>query len=193
MNLTIEQFEQIEAYLKGQLSEADAQNFEQELAQNNELRVEVQTQRQLRFGLASLALENRIKAAHTRHISAEKEAVVVPLLPQRSWFSNYWAAAASVVLVVGLALFYQNRYYISDEALAISDQEMSYKALPIEIPKNATEVDKKRRTLQKADWYFALAFIQKGEKQKAKTMLKRMATTEGHLYQAKAKKMLTKL
>ncbi len=192
MNLTITQFDQIEAYLKSQLSESDKYDFEQELAQNPDLEAELQTQQQLRSGLQTLALQSRIKAAQQRYARTQEpaEPVVIGINPKQNWLSSGWLAAASVVLILVFGWLYQARYYISGDVLAMADHEMSYKSLPMVFPKTATTTDKKRLTLQQADWYFALAYIKKGEKQKAKTMLKRITTAEGHLYQAKAKKLL---
>jgi hypothetical protein len=195
MNLTITQFDQIEAHLKGQLSEKNQADFEQKLAQSPDLQAELQTQMQLRSGLQTLALQSRIKAAQQRYAAPQErvEPVVTAISPKQNWLNAYWLAAASVILVLGFGWLYQARYYISSDVLAMADQEMSYKSLPMALPKTATTTDKKRLTLQQADWYFALAYIKKGEKQKAKTMLKRIATTEGHLCQSKAKKLVAKM
>jgi FtsZ-binding cell division protein ZapB len=218
MELTIEQFERIEAYLQGQLDTIKLLAFEAEMAENPALKEEVEAQRQVRFGLEVLAAEQRIKAAHRRHVEREvveetktesqieeKEvlAKTVPLGRTTSTPFSYtnWAVAASVVLVLGLGgWWYQNRYhnsqdsdYISPDALAMVAEENKYKALPIDFPKDANEADKRQLELQKIQWFMILDKIARGKKQEAKAELKKIAAIKGHPYQAKAKKLLEKL
>lgn len=191
MNLTLQQFERIEAYLSEDCTAIEKKSFEQDLTQDEALRVELDVQKSFRLGLSTLALQHRIEAAHQRHIAAE--AVVVPVIPVRRFNFGSWAMAASVVLVMGLGWLYQSQYYISGAVLAVAQQEMSLKSVPFEMPKNSSQADKNRLNFQRADWFFALAFIQKGEKQKAKTILTRMSKTNEHFYQDKAKKLLEKM
>jgi hypothetical protein len=207
MELTIEQFERIEAYLQGHLNTTKRLAFEAEMAQNPALKEEVEAQRQIRFGLDVLAIEQRIKAAHKRHV--EREAVeetitesqieekevltkTVPLgrtIPTPFSYTN-WAVAASVVLVLGLGgWWYQNNYYISSDVLAMTNEEViAYKKLPKVLPTNNNSIES-----QKAQWFTALARIQAKDKKEAVRILKRIAKTKGHPYQTKAKKLLEKL
>jgi hypothetical protein len=188
MNITIEQFDRIEAYLKGQLNGAEKQVFEQEIASNPALTAEVETQRKLRLGFETIAIENRIKAAHQRYENGQKK--VIPLNNSKSNFT-YWVAAASIVLVVGF--FYQQQYYISSDTMRLVDEEIQYKSLPIEIPNDASVVEKQQLLSQKANWYMTLVLLKKGEKKKAKIRLQRMVDTPNHPYQSKAKRLLDRL
>ena len=191
MNLTLQQFERIEAYLSADCTAAEKKSFEQDLTQDEALRAELDVQKSFRLGLSTLALQYRIQDAHQRYALQETEVVAFV----RIW-KNYFgtlAVAASVVFILGLGWLYQSQYYISGAVLAVAQQEMSLKSVPFGMPKNSSQADKNRLNFQRADWFFALAFIQKGEKQKAKTILTRMSKTNGHLYQDKAKKLLEKM
>ena len=191
MNLTLQQFERIEAYLSEDASATEKRSFEDELRQDAALQAELDVQKSFRFGLSTLALQHRIEAAHQRYASQEPE--VVAFVPIWKNYFGTLAVAASVAFILGLGWLYQSQYYISGAVLAVAHQEMSLKSVPFEMPKNSSQADKNRLNFQRADWFFALAFIQKGEKQKAKTILTRMSKTDGHLYQDKAKKLLEKM
>lgn len=200
MELTIEQFERIEAYLQGHLDTIKILAFEAEMAQNPALKEEVEAQRQIRFGLEVLAIEQRIKAAHQRYVEQEQDvevqAKIVPLGRTKTTSFSYtnWAAAASVVMILGLGgWWYQDRYYISSDAMAMTDQEMTYKNLPKVLPDSASIIDRNSVDLQKAQWFIALARIQAKDKKEAVRLLKLIAKTDGHPYQTKAKKLLKKL
>ncbi|WP_234736901.1 tetratricopeptide repeat protein [Tellurirhabdus bombi] len=109
MKLTPEQYELIEAYLNGQLSAADQKDLEHEIQANAELAAEMQTQRDLRVGLRTITIQNRVQAALKRYKerkSAENKPPVIPLNSQpkaRSIDYRRWLTAASAVLILGFS------------------------------------------------------------------------------------------
>lgn len=205
MDLTIEQFEYIEAYLQGQLSEEKRLAFEASLEQDADLKKEVETQRQLQLVLDSIGVKNRLKEAHQRYLDSLKETeeqpeevttVIKPLTStkERSFSFTNLAVAASVLFVVGFGWFYKTQYYLSSDVVSLAlDQEKMYKSAPIEFPKEASNDDKRKLTIQKAQWLGALAKIQAKDKKGAKQALTQIAETEGHLFQKNAKLLLEKM
>ncbi|WP_375446692.1 hypothetical protein [uncultured Fibrella sp.] len=146
MTLSQEQFELIEAYLANELSAADAQAFEQEIAADAALQAEIETQRTFRMGLHALAIEQRLQLARQRVRQAEKE--VVQATPDRleapgkpfparnrtlSW--GYWAAAASIVLGLGIGVYwYQHQQQAPELAYAdTATADQLTKSLPADI------------------------------------------------------------
>ncbi len=114
MNLSENQFELIEAYLTNQLSPTDRASFETDIAGDTDLLAEVNRQRDLRLGLRALGIERTLAQAKAKVEQADNpiqeasltdslpvsQAVVRPLITWR-----YWAAAASVVLLLGVGYY----------------------------------------------------------------------------------------
>ncbi|QDK78883.1 hypothetical protein EXU85_09810 [Spirosoma sp. KCTC 42546] len=108
MNLSEEQYEVIEAYLTNELSAADRALFESDMLADAELQAEVNRQRDIRLGLRALGIERALERAKlqykatiaTPEATPDSKTAVRPLI---SW--RYWAAAASVILVLGLGYY----------------------------------------------------------------------------------------
>lgn len=105
MKLSEEQYELIDAYLTNELSATDRVAFEHDMNADNELRAEVGRQRDIRLGLRALGIERALEQAkaHYKATSAPREtapAIQPVVRPLVSW--RYWAAAASVVVVLGV-------------------------------------------------------------------------------------------
>lgn len=123
MNLSEEQYELIEAYLTNELSAIDKASFERDIQADTELRQEVDRQRNIRLGLRALGIERAIEQAR-QHYKATTEAapteqartIVRPLM---SW--RYWAAAASVVLVLGLGYYAYQQTTAQQDAVAFTE------------------------------------------------------------------------
>lgn len=108
MKLTEEQFDLIEAYLKDELSAPDRVSFEQDIAADAELRTEVNRQRDFRLGLRALGIQraleqtrNQYKASAVIITPVSESTTVVRFLA--TW--RYWAAAASVIMVLGVGYY----------------------------------------------------------------------------------------
>lgn len=108
MRLSEEQFELIEAYLKNELSAADRVSFESDIQADVELHEEVERQRDLRLGMRALGIQQALERARTQYettasatTSATKESTIVR--PLSTW--RYWAAAASVAVVLGVGYY----------------------------------------------------------------------------------------
>ena len=139
MNLSENQFEVIEAYLANELSPTDRASFETDLAQNPDLRAEVDHQRELRLGLRALGIEQALERAKAQYVAMtdstqepvitgnrtptatrwpervpDNQTMVKPLI---NW--RYWAAAASIVAVLGVSYYaYQQTNSRTDLAYA---------------------------------------------------------------------------
>ncbi|CCH02186.1 hypothetical protein FAES_4186 [Fibrella aestuarina BUZ 2] len=107
------QFELIEAYLNQELSPADRQSFEQAMASDDALQADVRLHRSLRMGLHGLAVEQRVKQAHERYKARPDDEATSPtaeptplLAPRQSAGWGRWAAAASVVLGLGVGYYF---------------------------------------------------------------------------------------
>jgi tetratricopeptide (TPR) repeat protein len=117
MKLTAEQYELIEAYLNGKLAPADRADLEAERQADPELDREIHVQEELRAAFRAVGLQNRLQAARQRYEdkpaqSHRPEAKVVPLpaptVRGAVWGWNNlrtWAAAASVVVVLGVSIW----------------------------------------------------------------------------------------
>lgn len=115
MRLTEDQYELIEAYLTNELSDADRRSLETDLESDAELQNEVNRQRELRLGLRALGIQAALERARTQYnatLPADERNVNVKPLPTQpsmgvrslaNW--RYWAAAASVVVVLGVGYF----------------------------------------------------------------------------------------
>lgn len=105
MNLSEGQYEVIEAYLNNELSAADRTVFENDMQIDAELRTEVTRQRDIRLGLRAIGIEQaleRAKAQYKATVATEEMEKTVSR-PLVTW--RYWAAAASVVVVLGLGYY----------------------------------------------------------------------------------------
>lgn len=132
MELSDELLEQIGAYLSGQLSVAEKDQFETRLQQDPVLQQEVTLQRELKAGLSFLAQKERFRQLHTdldkRGLLTETDnridpqpvpalpataAEIVPLPANRPIFRYglaKWAMAASLVLLLGIGwVLYRNQ------------------------------------------------------------------------------------
>ncbi|TDE08293.1 anti-sigma factor [Dyadobacter psychrotolerans] len=201
MNLSIEQFEYIEAYLQGQLSEEKKQVFEASLDLDAELKKEVETQRQLRLGLQVIGVQKRLKEAHQRYLDnlddtekQEEEGNNVrplsqPKTRQISWTN--WAVAASIALVMSFGWLYKTQYYLSSEVIVFAAEQE--RKLAIDFRGEANTVDKQKLTIEKAQWLMALVKIKTKDKKEAKRLLTKIAETDGHSFQEDAKTLLYKM
>lgn len=108
MRLTEEQYELIEAYLKNELSATDRVSFESDVEADAELKAEVDRQRDIRLGLQALGIQRALKRAKTQYktslptATSERELLTV-VRPLYKW--QYWVAAASVVIVLGVGYY----------------------------------------------------------------------------------------
>ena len=195
MNLSIEQFERIESYLKGQMSEQERFVFEEEERQSEELRNEIQIHKDLHFGLENNAVMQNIIAAQNRYNANEESDNNSANETGRPIFKfsfTQLALAASFVLLIGFGV-YRNHYYISSDAMSFANEEIALKSSPFQLPSNISKSDKDILTKQRAEWFFALAFVKQKEKKKAKVILQRITQTENHPFKEQAKKLLEKL
>lgn len=114
MNLSENQFELIEAYLTSQLSPTDRTSFETDMADDTELRAEVNRQRDLRLGLRALGIQRTLARTRAQFdqpdnlVGESTSAGTVPVSqpvvrPLYTW--RYWVAAASVVLLLGIGYY----------------------------------------------------------------------------------------
>jgi hypothetical protein len=108
MNLSEEQYEVIEAYLTNELSAADRALFEADMQADAELQTEVDRQRTLRLGLRALGIEQAMERAKAQYQATTSAPEALPgkqpiVRPLGSW--RYWAAAASVVVVLGVGYY----------------------------------------------------------------------------------------
>lgn len=113
MNLSEEQYEVIEAYLANELSAGDRALFEGDIQSDAELRAEVERQRNLRLGLRALGIERALVRAKVHYqATAPSEAASEEIEPTtvrplvrllNTW--QYWMAAASIVLLLGVGYY----------------------------------------------------------------------------------------
>ncbi|RAJ93096.1 hypothetical protein LX87_04608 [Larkinella arboricola] len=108
MKLSENQFELIEAYLNNELSAMDRASFENDIQTDADLSAEVDRQRELRLGLRALGIQQRLEQTRTAYkasLSASKPTAEqpAPVRPLLRW--PYWAAAASVVVVLGIGYY----------------------------------------------------------------------------------------
>jgi len=111
MELTDQQYEQIQLYIQGKLSDTQLTEMEQLIAQNPDYAQAVADERILLKAIeqdARKTLKNRFDALHTQMDSETVASLTVTSSPtQRSFFLHY-AAAASVVLLLGVGWFLWN-------------------------------------------------------------------------------------
>ncbi|MCX6215448.1 hypothetical protein [Spirosoma sp.] len=108
MKLSEDQYEIIEAYLTNELSAPDRASFERDLLADAELRAEVDRQRTIRMGLRALGIERALEQAKSQYNAELERTETAPadqsvVRPFISW--RYWAAAASIVVVLGAGYY----------------------------------------------------------------------------------------
>jgi hypothetical protein len=156
-------FELIEAYLNQELSPADRQSFEREIAADDTLRQDLAIHERFRLGLRGLAIERRVRLAHERYTETlaaarpdiarpgTSEQQPTPFSAVHTGGSTYrrWAAAASLVAVMGLGLYaYQRQSGHVELAYAGQSLNQSADQLTKGLPANLTPTD--RATLLEA-------------------------------------------
>ena len=129
MNLSEEQYDIIEAYLTNELSANDRASFEGDIQSDAELRAEVERQRNLRLGLRALGIERTLLSAKAHYqataspegASPEMESATVrPLArPLNTW--RYWAAAASIVLLLGVGYYFFRQQVVQGDEIAYAE------------------------------------------------------------------------
>ena len=129
MNLSEEQYDIIEAYLTNELSADDRASFEGDIQSDAELRAEVERQRNLRFGLRALGIERALvnAKAHYQATATSETATpdiepkpVRPLIqPLTTW--RYWAAAASIILLLGTGYYFFRQQVMQRDAIAYAE------------------------------------------------------------------------
>ncbi len=189
--MTYEQFDRIEAFLQGTLSEAEKRAFEQTLAVDETLRSEVEMQRNLRVGLRAVAIGKQVLEARNRSPAHAKPTIVKKL--GTNWQSWKWAASLILMLGAGWLAWQANRPMADAQLKGLAEQEMSdvrYKSMPFDSLEIITRKADSAATRQKAEWYLALAYSYKGRKKEAKALLEKIAGNDKHDYQQKAKKLL---
>lgn len=190
--MNYEQFERVEAYLENRLSDAERQSFERKMSTDAELKSEVEIQLKMRLGLRALAIETQIDAARQRTQSSPKITIVKRLKSVQNW-----GLAASVAVMMGAGwLVWQNNQAARDSELrTLAENEMTdvrYKSMPFDSLQKIQDSNKSIETREKAEWYVALAYMHKGQKKEAKTLLTKIAKNPQHFYQQKAEKLLKK-
>ncbi|WP_435356149.1 hypothetical protein [Emticicia sp. SJ17W-69] len=151
MKMTVEQFILIEAYLEDKLSEADSLDFENEMNHNSELADEVKLQKELRFGLKMLSIENQLDVALKRHKSKyfEEESVKtgkfvqMPVINQNRYSKiKIWSIAASILLILSVTIFFL-KFNITNSQQAFEenyrpnlDDGFQVKSIPFELKSN---------------------------------------------------------
>lgn len=196
MNLSIEQFERTESYLRGQMSEQERFIFEEEVKQSIDLRNEIQIQKELHFGLENNGVMQNIIAAQNRYNASEVDNLDSDDKPISSIFKfsfTQLAWAASFVLLIGFGGYYKSQHYISLDAMTFANDEIALKSSPFQLPSNIPKSNREILTRQRAEWFFALAFVKQKEKKKAKVILQRITQAENHPFKEQAKKLLEKL
>ena len=196
MELTIEQFEQIEQYLENQLSESDKLAFEASMAQDIELQKEIEIQRELRLGLRALAIEKQLKSVRQSIDNEQNVQVQSPFTsvekPRKNMFSIF-ALAASIVLLVGVGLyFWQSQKNVSSELMAMANTELESSSLK-SLPEYTTSKGTDLQTEQNIEWKKAMTLLKENKKAEAKIALEKISQNAQHRHAAKAKNILEKL
>lgn len=186
------QFERIEAYLQNRLSEAERRDFEAEIQANSALRAEVEAQQKLRLGLRAIAIEKNLRNVQKRTQTKQTKMV---FWGKTQW--QTWAAAASIVLVLGVSwwVWNYNSTQKENQFMALAEKEMTdvqYKSLPFESLQNLSKAAPTRNAREKAEWYMALVYLKKGKNKEAKIILERIVTKPKHQYSPQAKRILKK-
>ncbi|WP_138995219.1 hypothetical protein [Larkinella sp. C7] len=152
MELSEKVLEQIGAYLSDRMTSAEKANFENRMRNDESLRQEVATQREIKQGLAFLAQKQRFKTLHTdlekrgllkdvalkpeTDESQPAEPPIIALPTSRTELRTNWSyfsAAASVLLLAGLSwALFQNW---SDKQALMAQNEKSFELYFSPVPK----------------------------------------------------------
>ena len=180
----IELFEQIEAYLSGELTGTARAAFEQQIAADPQLAEEVVIQRAMNLGLANLDFQappqedrEKLKAmiAHIHQEAIVKDTgsgskgLKTGAWPHRRWI--WTGAAAAVILLIVLI-----RFFYPDDASMDAKLVAQYQVLPFEEYKGNTASDSVLASLQRL---YEVGAYEKGLEQLNE--LARMATTDSTL------------
>lgn len=187
-----EQFDRIEAYLHDGLSSSEKVAFESEMSANQALSAEVDIQQKMRLGLRALAIEKQLFEARRRTKPLPKTSVVRKLNQVRNWGL---AASVAVMLGAGWLIWENNQTSSSSELRTMAEKEMTdvrYKSMPFDSLQNAIKNADSAKTREKAEWYMALAYVHKGQKEKAEALLTQISENSEHAYQQKAQALLKK-
>ncbi|WP_373511324.1 hypothetical protein [Persicitalea sp.] len=192
--MNYEQFDRIEAYLQDGLSSPERISFETELKTNTELRSEVELQQKLRLGLRALAIEKQILDAQKR---TQTQIVSKNTTIRRLGSWQNWGLAASVTIMMGAGwLVWQYNQTSGNSSLrGLAEREMTdmrYKSMPLDSLQGITNNGNSAEARQKAEWYVALAYMHKGQKKEAKSLLTTISNKPEHSYQQRAKNLLEK-
>lgn len=204
MNLTPDQYDQIEAYVNGQLSESSRQAFEDELKQNPQLYAEAKIQRDLLLGLRDIGIRRTVEAARERYKAVEtytdtesKGRIIAFGGTARHMPLRYLSVAASVLLLLGSGWWiWQTQQTTRTEEIAIAERKLSdtqLKLLSLDSLKVAVKNPHLVASRQRIEWYLAQKYLQAGKTTQARTILIRISLKPGHPYQASARELLQKL
>lgn len=187
-----DQFDRIESYLQGTLSEYEKQAFEAELLTDATLKSDMELHQKLRLGLRALAIEKELDKARLRTQLSATNTIVRPL-----GSFQVWGIAASILVLLGIGWgLWQWKGNSENEQLAVlAEQEMvdtQYKSMPFDSLQKLTDTASSTRTREKAEWYVALAYLKQGKQKEARSLLTKIAETPQHTYQQKARKLLEK-
>lgn len=187
-----DQFDRIESYLQGTLSEYEKQAFEAELLTDATLKSDMQLQQKLRLGLRALAIEKELDKTRIRSQQPATNSIVRPL----SSF-QIWGIAASILVVLGLGwgIWQWNGNSENEHLAVLAEQEMvdtQYKSMPFDSLQKLTATANPTLTREKAEWYVALAYVKQGKKKEARSLLTKIAESPQHTYHQKAANLLKK-
>jgi hypothetical protein len=130
MNLSEEQYDIIEAYLANELSASDRASFEGDIRADAELSAEVERQRTLRLGLRALGIEQALVRAKAHYQTtsssgvapSEGESPIIRPLVRLLNTWQYWVAAASIVLLLGVGYYAFQQQLARRDAVAYADR-----------------------------------------------------------------------
>jgi hypothetical protein len=184
--MSFEEFEIINAYLKKQLSEKDRSEFEDDLSLSENRLRNVRLYKDIFTGLEAIGVEKKVQEAHGRYkksLQFQKK-TVLPF-----WLRKGWSIAAMITIVLSstMGIWYYQKSNISEEATLFAQHELEDISLK-SYPSNTETVSR-----HKAEWYMALVYVKKRDKQKANGLLERIARDKQHAYRLKALQLLKEL
>ena len=121
---TIDMNEQIEKYLLGALSAAEANAFEEKLKSDSDLNAEVEMQRTLMLGIETAALREKMSSLYSES-NATGEAKIKNINQSKNRI-NWWAIAAGFAFLVAIGSYFLiqplgnrnfNKFYFPDPGL----------------------------------------------------------------------------
>lgn len=220
MDLTNELLTDITHYLDGTMPDSERREFTARLEKEEDLRLEVTLQHEIREGMQLLAEKERFKAIHAEVIGAVPPPVQRPVKRLR-W--QPLAVAASLFLLAGVGWWWWSGSGASSDPYLAAE----LKPEPVYTPDpdrlgaaperhtadslalaGALNVLHKKGTeaaipmLEKvaarplnhwtasAEWYLALSYRKEGRQADARRLFERISDTEGHPYQTEAAREL---